>query len=161
MGKLLVFLTSVKETVAVISHDHGLVNLLYEERLRELSMVSFEKRRLRWEVYRTLLPCSIIQRVPEKNVETFFQGVTWKRREVMSASCSWGDSGWTHEENFSQWKQSAIRIILMDKWWIGQHWILLRCNWRGCWGILSKQCFAKKRWTRWSLGLLPTWYSEK
>ena len=67
----------------------------------------------------------------------------------MGTSYSWGDSDWTQEENFSQWEQSVIGIISPGKWWIPQHWTLLRFSWAGCWAIMSRLffrlCFCQER----------------
>ncbi|KAK4827475.1 hypothetical protein QYF61_018711, partial [Mycteria americana] len=34
---------------------------------------------------------------------------------------------------------------LPRKWWIHQHWTLLRFGWTGCWDILSRSCFCQER----------------
>ena len=47
--------------------------------------------------------------VVTKKMETpFSQGVTWRGQGGMDTSCSWGDSDWTQEGNFSQWGQSPL-----------------------------------------------------
>ncbi|GAB0196661.1 mitochondrial enolase superfamily member 1 [Grus japonensis] len=75
----------------------GLGSLPCEEGLREQGLFSLEKSRLRGD------PITVFQHLKGSYKETpFLQGVTWKRRGIMGASDSWGDSDWTQEENFSQ-----------------------------------------------------------
>jgi len=45
-----------------------------------------------------------------------------------------------HSEN-----NSAIGIIPPGKWWIPQHWTLLRFSRTGRWAILSRPCFCQER----------------
>lgn len=51
----------------------------------------------------------------EEEMETLFFTKTGKIRGD-GVSYFWGDSGWTLEENFSQWEQPAIWIISPRKW---------------------------------------------
>lgn len=87
--------------------------------------------------------------VATKKIETpFLQGATWKRQRVMGTSYSWGDSNWAEKKNFAQWKQSAIGIISLGRWWIPQHWTLLEFTGHSAGPSCSGCAFAKKGWIR-------------
>lgn len=60
-----------------------------------------------------------------------------------AGSCSWGDSDWTQEENFSRWGQSATRILSPGRWWI-------KIRLDRALGM-SRLCFSPEGGSRWSL----------
>ncbi|GAB0204370.1 hypothetical protein GRJ2_002902600 [Grus japonensis] len=113
----------------------GLESLPYEERLRELGLFSLEKRRLRGDLI------------------TIFQYLKGGYKED-------GDFLFTRRNNgykslLGKFQLDArgkfftmrihIGIVAPRKWWIPQHWALLRFSWTGCWAILSRSCFCHER----------------
>ncbi|KAK4812701.1 hypothetical protein QYF61_013726 [Mycteria americana] len=119
----------------------GLGSLLCESRLRQLGLFSLEKR-LRGHL---IIVFQYLKGGYKKDGDSLFTRSHVEKTRSNGYKLLLGRFQLDTRGQFFTVRTTSHWNNLPRKWWIPQHWTLLRFSWTGCWAILSRPCFCQER----------------